>query len=222
MNVVRFLPSPFWNAVDLEVALLKKLFSFRLACVLFYGLIPAVVGASGPPKASASLKNLEVTDIEGAKIRPLDSKDNKAVVLIFIAHDCPIANSYAPEINLLCNEYAPKKVAFYLVYTDLDYSLAEAKKHAKAHGYKCPAILDASHKLVKVTHAAITPEAFVISPEGKTLYQGRIDDRYIDFGKQRHQPSVYDLRLALDAIVEGRMVATPKTRAVGCFIPDTK
>ena len=167
---------------------------------------------------AASAQQLVVKDVNGVAHRLPDSK-NKATVLLFIAHACPISNGYATEINRLCVEYAPRKIAFYVVYPDADLSVAAAKKHAQEFGYRCPAVLDPAHRLVKKTGATVTPEAAVLSPGGKLLYRGRIDDRYVDFGKKRSQPARRDLRLALDQIMQGKPVANRLTKAIGCFIP---
>lgn len=145
-------------------------------------------------------------------------RGKKAVVLLFIASDCPISNSYAPEIKRLCARYTPRNVAFSLVYSDPDLSLAAAKKHAGEYGYTCPLILDPTHRLARRAGATVTPEAAVFAPDGKLLYRGRIDDLYIGYGQRRYEVKEHDLRDALEAILSGHPVRTPRTQAVGCFI----
>jgi hypothetical protein len=66
----------------------------------------------------------------------------------------------------------------------------------------------------------VTPEATVISSKSEIAYRGRIDDRYIDFGKKRLAASRDDLRLALEELLAGESVAVRRTKAIGCFIPD--
>lgn len=170
--------------------------------------------------ALAHAESLVVKDINGVSHNLLSPK-NKAVTLFFIAHDCPISNSYAPEINRFCAAYASKQIACYVVYAEADLPLAQAKSHAHDYGYKCAALLDAPHRLVKRTGATVTPEAVVLAPSGKILYRGRIDNRYAGYGKMRSQPTVRDLQLALDAILKGKPIAAPQTKAIGCFIPNT-
>jgi peroxiredoxin len=170
--------------------------------------------------APIDLRKITITDLQGKKVRPLESKESRATVLVFVMPDCPIANAYTPELNALYTQYAPSKVAFAVVYVGTDSPLKTLQKHAKEFGYKFPVLLDRSHKLAKALKAKMSPEAFLIAPEGKPLYQGRVDDRYVDFGKKRHEPTVRDLRNALDAVLAGKKVAVAKTRAVGCFIPD--
>ena len=142
----------------------------------------------------------------------------KAVVLLFIARDCPISNAYAPEIKRLIARYTPQKVAFYLVYPDPDTSLAAAKQHAKEYGYTCPLVLDPAHRLARKAGATVTPEAAVFAPGGRLLYRGRIDDLYFGFSKRRDHATRHDLRDALDAVLAGRVIAAPRTQAIGCFI----
>lgn len=165
-------------------------------------------------------EKIQVMDANGAKVMPLEGKDRKATVFFFITNDCPISNTYAPEIQRIAAAYAPKKIAFYLVYADPSLSAATVQKHVAEYRYKIPALLDPYHKIVNLTGAKATPEVAVIGPTGKPLYRGRIDDRAVDYGKVRVQPNARDLRDALDAILQGKPVAHPTTPVVGCFIPE--
>ncbi len=142
----------------------------------------------------------------------------KAVVLVFIARDCPISNAYAPELQRIYARYAPRKIGVALVYPEADLSLADARKHAREFGYACPVFLDPSHRWARKAGATVTPEAAVFSPQGKLLYRGRIDDLFVGWGKRRPQATRHDLRDALDAILSGKPVPTSKTTAIGCFI----
>jgi hypothetical protein len=44
----------------------------------------------------------------------------------------------------------------------------------------------------------------------------------VDVGKRRAEPTQRDLRLALDAIVQGKTPPTPVTKAIGCYLPEPK
>ncbi len=162
---------------------------------------------------------LVVMDANGKKVALLHDKSRKATVLLFVTNECPITNAYAPEIKRICDAYAAQKVAFYLVYADPALKAATVRQHVKDYRLHCPALLDSAHLLVHFTQATITPEAVVLAPDGKRLYKGRIDDRYIDFGKARYAATTHDLRDALDAILQGKPVSHPITKAIGCFIP---
>ena len=56
------------------------------------------------------------------------------------------------------------------------------------------------------------------SKKWQMVYRGRIDDRYVAFGKMRPAPTVRDLEQVLEAIIAGKEVKTKVTKAVGCFI----
>ncbi len=171
---------------------------------------------------SGSASTIELPSASGNRIRPLDLQGQKAGVYFFIAHDCPIANSYAPEINRIVKRYAAKKISFYIVYSEIDTPVSELKAHSKSYGYSCPSLFDKKHELVNKVHASVTPEVVILSPEGVNIYRGRIDDRYLDFGKMKQEASVHDLRDALDFVCKGLLPTHKSTRAVGCFIPRIK
>ena len=178
-----------------------------------------VVGSLSLAAFGAETETVCLKDVKGGKVAPLEGKGQRATVLFFITNDCPIANTYAPEIERIYRAYAPKKFALYLVYVDPDLSATQARQHWREYGYHCPALLDPKHLLVKKTGATVTPEVAVLAPNGKLLYRGRIDDRCVDFGKMRLQPTQRDLRRTLDAILKRQPIPLPFTKAIGCFIP---
>lgn len=137
-------------------------------------------------------------------------------VLIFLRTDCPVSNRYAPEIRRLHGIYAPKGVEFSFIYPNRDESDEAVRAHAAE--YKLPAVAarDPGQALVRRTGARVTPEAAVISSDGRLMYHGRIDDRWVDFGKSRPAATRHDLARAIDAALAGK--STRNTRAVGCFI----
>ncbi len=157
-------------------------------------------------------------DLEGVLRRPLPAPAGRGVALMFIADDCPISNSYAPEINRLAALYASRGVTFYLVNTDTHVSAEEVKKHGREYGLTCPTLLDPSHALAHYAKATATPEAVVYAPSGSLVYRGRIDNRYVDFGKVRPQATTHDLRAALDAFLAHKPIPQRETKAVGCYI----
>ena len=170
---------------------------------------------AGPPA-------VEFTDTAGHVQTPLSQPDRKATVLFFVLPDCPISNSYAPEIRRICADYEKKKVAFFLVHPDPDVTAEQAKAHAKEYGYTCPVLRDPAHVLVKKAGVATAPEVAILDMGGKVAYKGRIDDWYVDYGKRRGEPTRHDLRDSLDAILRGAAVPNPTTKAIGCPLPDPK
>ena len=176
----------------------------------------AEAGGAHPGKTSP----IVVADLAGVSLQPLADAGQKATVLFFVMHECPVANSYAPEIARIMSEYSGKGVRSFVVYVENDLTPAKAREHARDYGFKSGAVLDPKHLLVKAAGATMSPEAAVLSPAGEVFYRGRIDDRVADFGKRRVEPTRRDLRLALDAILAGKPVSARLSKAIGCYIPE--
>ena len=149
----------------------------------------------------------------------VETKGSKATVLMFLAHDCPIANRYAPEIGRITKEYGKKKVKFYRVYINEVEEAGLIKTHAYEYMLEFPALLDPNFALVRETGVRVTPEVVVLNEERQMMYRGRIDNQNIEHGKIR-EGYRRDLRIALDEVLAGKPVSEPTTAAVGCFIPD--
>ena len=191
-----------------------KRFPPSVAAIL---LVAVVVCADEP-----TVNDLRLPDLDGRQVEPLLAKDAKAIVFIFIRTDCPLSNRYAPEVRRLDNKFAKSGVRFWLVYPDPGESGEIIRNHIKEYEYRLKALRDPEHKLVKMTGAQVTPEAAVFSPGGRMIYRGRIDDRYVAFGKARAAPTTRDLEQVLEAILEGKQVTNRTTAAIGCFIPDLR
>ena len=139
-------------------------------------------------------------------------------VYVFTTTDCPIANRYAPEIQRLASKFAGR-FRFVLVYPVPSDSPVMIRAHVQKFGYSLETQRDLDQKLVKLAGVTVTPEVAVMDGT-RVLYRGRIDDRYVELGKDRPQPTQRDLEAALDALVAGKPVTTRETRAVGCILLD--
>ena len=168
--------------------------------------------------ALAGPLTFQLRDTQGIVHTQVEFAGHKAVVLFFTTTDCPIANGYVPEMNRIHDAYASRGVLFYAVQTDLTIPLADVSKYARDFHYAYPLLLDPNQQLVRLTGASITPQVAILAPTGKLLYIGRVDDRVVDFGKQRPQPRVVDLRDSLDAVLNSKPVPHPITKSIGCAI----
>ena len=125
----------------------------------------------------------------GACASPTNPAPGRPTVLFFITTDCPIANSFAPEIQRIVAEYHPRGIEFSMVYTDLHQTVEAARRHASEFGYSAPVQLDGGHHLSRRHGITVTPEAVLLGGDGSRLYRGRIDDRYLAPGQYRLQPT---------------------------------
>jgi hypothetical protein len=188
-----------------------QIFSCVLACALL--VVTAI-------RASAQ----DTVRLDGTSSDPRVAGGGvKAVVIVFTSTDCPISNRYAPEIRRLVARFGPSGIAFRLVYPNPSETRGAIHEHRASydlqHGIE--AFRDPEQALAKSSGATVTPEAVVYSG-GRVVYRGRIDDRYVDLGRERPSATVHDLADALDAVLTGKPVANRQTQAVGCFIADFK
>lgn len=168
-----------------------------------------------------ALQLTAVLDVAGKAVNPLALPAGRiATVLVFTTTDCPVSNRYAPVIQDLAARFAKQGIGFTLVYPVGADSPGAIREHVKKFGYAIPVVRDTAHELVKHTAARVTPEVAVIGAGGAVLYRGRIDDRYVEFGKDRPQPTERTLERALEAIVDGKPVAVRETQAIGCYLAD--
>jgi redoxin len=177
--------------------------------------------ASRPSAPATAAASVELNDVDGVPHRPLHLGGAKAAVVLFIRHDCPVSNGYAPEVARIIAAYSPRNVKFFLVHVDPDLPAKEARAHAKEFHYPtnlAPVLLDGKRVLATKLGATVTPEAVVVSESGEIAYRGRIDDKYYAYGKNRAEPTVRDLRAALDAVLDGKPAPAARTKAIGCPI----
>ena len=164
---------------------------------------------------------LRVLDLDGRLVDPLAPAPGvRATVFVFITTDCPIANRYAPEIQHLTSIFASQGVRFWLVYANPHEPPASIRNHLRQFQYAIPALRDPEHALVRFTKATVSPEAAVVDQGGVLLYHGRIDDRWVNIGRDRPSPTRSDLAEALRATLDGTPVAESATPAVGCILSD--
>jgi thiol-disulfide isomerase/thioredoxin len=176
--------------------------------------------AGGGTDAKASLPSVRVLSLAGERVDPFALGQAKAAVFLFVSVDCPICNSYAPEIQRIEAEFAPRGVVFKLVYPNADETAEVVRKHAKDYGYTMGVLRDPRHALVKAAGARVTPEAAVFVPNEGCVYHGRIDDRHVDFGKTRPITTQHDLKDVLTVVLAGKTVSRTPTPAIGCYIAE--
>jgi peroxiredoxin len=141
----------------------------------------------------------------------------KAVVVLFIGTECPINNAYMPRLGELHKEHAARGVAFVGINPNCHDTPVRIAAHAREHKLPFPVLKDAGNVVADAFGARRTPEAFVLAPDGKVLYHGRIDDQF-GLGYQRKAPTRRDLNIALDEVLAGKPVSQPATPVAGCLI----
>jgi len=220
---------------------------FVVPMILAGPLTPAFAAKTTKAKSPAEPLQMSLTDVGGGVHHLRQREIKKALVLVFISTECPIANSYVPTLNDLHDKYAKPRpgsrirensavaspklqnshefcyakprsgVRFYSVTSDSSVTRAAAVKHSKEYRVRFPVLFDASGELATYLKPTHTPEAFVLNADGKIVYRGRIDDAWADLGKRRPKVTDHTLADAIAATIAGKPVKAARTKPVGCF-----
>ena len=163
------------------------------------------------------------TDPDGRPILSLGDPTTRAVVLYFVASDCPISNRTFPEMKRVRQEFSTQGVRFWFVYANTDELPATIKTHQRSYDPEGTAILDPTGTLVRLTGARVTPEVAILIPTHTAtrwtpIYTGRIDDRYIRLGLERPQATQHFAERVLHEIFTGAPIEKPTGMPIGCAI----
>jgi len=174
-------------------------------------LIPfAGMAASGPQQ---EINNFTLKDYNGKSYSLADFNKSKAIVVMFVATQCPVSNAYNTRMAALFNDYKDKHIAFVGINSNKQENISEIKQHAIDHHLDFPILKDWDNLVADEFKATVTPEIFVLNSDFGLLYHGRIDD-----SRREKNVESYDLRKALDKILAGEKVVNTETKAFGCSI----
>ncbi len=138
-------------------------------------------------------------------------------VEMFLATECPISNRYVPELNRIAREYAGKGIDFVALFPEPGLDTARLVKWTKDYAAVFAAKLDPGGKQAREAGATLTPEVAVFVGR-RPVYRGRIDDRYVSWGKSKAAPDKRDLVETLDQLLAHKIPAFHVTKSWGCFI----
>lgn len=159
------------------------------------------------------VENFKLKDYNGKEHQLSDFKDSKAIVVIFVATQCPISNDYNSRMAEIFKDYKDKGIAFVGINSNKQESVEEIKKHAADNNLQFPILKDEKNIIADKFSASVTPEVYVLNSNFEVLYHGRIDD-----SRKESDVKTKDLRTALDEILGGKSVSNTKTKAFGCTI----
>jgi peroxiredoxin len=142
------------------------------------------------------------------------TKEGKIVVLEFCTQECPFSKGADKDLIALHKEYKDKGVIFLGIDSNKNLTPADIKKYQEESGKSYPILVDVDNKYADVIGAKVTPEMLVVDKEGNLKYHGAFDSRMSPDG-DADQKYTKD---AIDAVLEGKEVATETSKAWGCGI----
>ena len=166
-------------------------------------------------------------DLNNRNVTSLGDSSNRAVVLFFVATDCPISNRTFPEMKRLREAFTAQGVRFWYVYTDPGKTRDDVAAHQLSFDRDGTAIRDFNAVLAQRADATVTPEVAVLlprsgpdlhAPDWTPVYLGRIDDRYVTLGLERPQITEHFAERILREVLDHKPIEKPTGTPVGCGI----
>jgi peroxiredoxin len=187
----------------------------RMSLVAAASLLLARAVLADGPQIGAPAPQFTLTTLEGKNFSLAEAAgSHKAVVVMFIATKCPYSNAYNDRMRDMAAAYGKLGILFAGINSNKTEPAEEVTAHAKQHGFAFPIMKDPDNKVADLYGAKHTPEIFIVSPDGKLRYHGRIDENYEDPSRVTSP----DLKNALDAMLGGHAIAKAETKAFGCSI----
>lgn len=158
--------------------------------------------------------------VSGKDISLDDIRSDIATVVMFICNHCPFVKHVRTELAQLAQDYQPKGISFVAISSNdvenfPDDSPEKMKQTAENLGYVFPYLFDESQEVARAYDAACTPDFYIFDGDLKLVYRGQLDDSRPDNGVP---VTGSDIRAALDALLDGRPVATDQKPSMGCNI----
>ncbi|WP_162387941.1 redoxin domain-containing protein [Spirosoma endbachense] len=150
--------------------------------------------------------------------KPNHSSSSGITVYAFLNTECPISQQYVRRLADLHQEFGKSGVRFIALFPLRTDSPVVIERFRTEYKLPFAGLPDKKARLARQFRARVTPEVVVMQSDGRVVYQGAIDDWYVDLGKHRPQAAHAYLHNALDALLNGRPVTEAHTEAVGCLI----
>ena len=189
------------------------MFQIHSKILIIFSLILFLLISFSYAGEMSKAENFTLKDYSGKSHSLSDYKDSTAVVVMFIATQCPVSNDYNNRMAALYKDYTEKGIAFLAINSNKQESVEEISTHSQKNGFQFPVLKDPDNVIADKFNAQVTPEIFVMNSNFEILYHGRIDD-----SQRESEIKSRDLRNALDEILAGKPVSKKETKAFGCTI----
>lgn len=149
-----------------------------------------------------------------------DVSGEKGTLIMFICNHCPFVKHVNEELVKLGNEYPSKGIKLVAINSNdvenfPEDSPEKMKDTAKELEYPFPYLYDESQAVAKAYDAACTPDFFLFDEQLKLAYRGQLDDSRPG---NDVQVTGNDLRMAMNALLQGKKVASEQKPSLGCNI----
>ena len=168
----------------------------------------------------AEAPDFSLPNIDGTTVSLADYQDASALLVMFICNHCPFVKHITAELAKLGRDYGDRGVALVGINSNdvenyADDSPEKMRQEAEQQGYTFPYLYDESQEVAKAYRAACTPDFFLFDGDHRLVYRGQLDASRPGSGIP---VTGEDLRAALDAILDGKPVASEQRASIGCNI----
>lgn len=144
--------------------------------------------------------------------------DAAATVVYWTCNHCPYALAWESRMHAIADDYAARGVRVLAINSnDAERypadSIEAMAERVESEGWAHPYLHDESQEVGRAWGAEKTPHVFVLDSDLVVRYEGAPDADYDD---ESHGGAW--VRESLDAVLEGREVARPRSEAIGCSI----
>ena len=203
------------NEMETKLSTICVYFAFCIGLVLSPGCkkeqTEVLPDPGAPKKASEfTLKNYDGTEVS------LADNEGKIVVLEWFSYDCPFSKRHHETGTMkgLAEKFADKGVVW-LGINSTDNQTDEGNRgYAEKYDTKYPILNDQDGMVGKMYGAETTPHMFIIDKNGYVVYNGAIDSSPKGGGEN----VTNYVETALNELIAGQTVSTPRTKSYGCSV----
>src|SRR5690348_10535818 len=125
-----------------------KSFSIIAACIVcFMVTVPQGSAAEQSSPVGKTIDDFQLSDYLGSAHKLGDWQDKKAVVVVFLGTECPLARLYAGRLEELAKRYGPRGVQFIGIVSNQQDSLEKISQFARAEKIDFPLLKDPGNKV---------------------------------------------------------------------------
>jgi len=167
-----------------------------------------------PSAIGRQVENFTLDNCYGKPVSLADFDDKRAVVLVFLGTECPLAKLYGRRLNQLQRNFADADVMIVGINSNTQDSLTELTRYRSRYDINFPLLKDVGNRVADALGATRTPEVFLLDADHVVRYHGRIDDQY-GVGYARERTARPELAEAIAQLIAGDPIANPETTVTG-------
>lgn len=201
---------------------MKKQLSSLFLLLILVAVTTFRANAEGGYKLGDKARDFSLKNIDGKMVSLKDYADAKGIIVVFTCNHCPFAKKYEDRIIALHKKYSAQGYPVVAINPNdpkkqPEDNYAEMQKRAKEKSIPYAYVMDETQQIAKAYGAEKTPHVFVLKKVGTDYvvsYIGGVDDN----PNEPEKVSTKYVESAVDALLAGKPVPTPETRAIGCGI----